>query len=80
MEKTRNLRMHMKCTIDSLSAEVALDGLLKDCWTVTRIVDMGDGRHAVDCNRPLVVTDKERERLSKRTVRTIWDWERMKPR
>ena len=70
---------HMTWSMDSLLAEEALNELLKDGWTLSNFMDLGNGRHGVSGSRPVKLVPEERERLGRRTVRTTFDWERMKP-
>ncbi len=72
-------------TVASDTAEIALNGLLKDGWTIESFKvyvngSRGSGnRHEFRCSRPLLMDAAERKRLAKRTCRNAFDWERMRP-
>ncbi len=73
-------KMFMVGTVASNTAEIALDGLLADGWTIESFEAVaGTDRHEVRCSRPFLMDETERKRLGKRTCRNAFDWERMRP-
>ncbi len=72
-------KMFMVGTVASNTAEIALDGLLHDGWTIESFKYTRNGRHEVKASRPFLMDETERKRLAKRTCRNSFDWERMRP-